>query len=141
MIGFAPDERSFVSTPLINNAHFEISKRWAFEHKDGANYDFLEIESCFLFIMKRRYHRFWRQECSRRANYAKYMNSKESKLYLKVLYGLWQAKENSVLWKAILLEGTDVMALHQANAGNAIATCGTSLTEGHAKLCTAFVSM
>jgi DNA primase len=24
--------------------------------------------------------------------------------------------------------------LHQANAGNAIATCGTSLTEGHAKL-------
>jgi DNA primase len=30
MIGFAPDERSFVSTPLINNAHFEISKRWAF---------------------------------------------------------------------------------------------------------------
>jgi hypothetical protein len=29
----APDERSFVSTPLINNAHFEISKRWAFEHK------------------------------------------------------------------------------------------------------------
>jgi hypothetical protein len=33
MIGFAPDERSFVSTPLINNAHFEISKRWAFEHK------------------------------------------------------------------------------------------------------------
>jgi hypothetical protein len=31
MIGFAPDE-SFVST-LINNAHFEISKRWAFEHK------------------------------------------------------------------------------------------------------------
>jgi DNA primase len=52
-----------------------------------------------------------------------------------VLYGLWQAKENSVLWEAILLEGyTDVMALHQANAGNAIATCGTSLTEGHAKL-------
>jgi DNA primase len=51
------------------------------------------------------------------------------------LYGLWQAKENSVLWEAILLEGyTDVMALHQANAGNAIATCGTSLTEGHAKL-------
>jgi DNA primase len=68
------------------------------------------------------------------------MNSKESKLYLKekVLYGLWQAKENSVPGKAILLEGyTDVMALHQANAGNAIATCGTSLTEGHAKLLTA----
>jgi DNA primase len=39
-------------------------------------------------------------------------------------------KENSVLWKAILLEGyTDVMVLHQANAGNAIATCGTSLTD------------
>jgi hypothetical protein len=32
MIGFAPDERSFVSTPLIIT-HFEISKRWAFEHK------------------------------------------------------------------------------------------------------------
>jgi hypothetical protein len=30
MIGFAPDERSFVSTPLINNAHFEISKTLGF---------------------------------------------------------------------------------------------------------------
>jgi DNA primase len=68
MIGFAPDERSFVSTP-INNAHFEISKRWAFLNtKDGANYDFFRNRIMFLFIMKRRYHRFWRQEkqCSRK---------------------------------------------------------------------------
>jgi hypothetical protein len=42
----APDERSFVS-PLINNAHFEISKRWAFEHKDGANYDFFRNRIMF----------------------------------------------------------------------------------------------
>jgi DNA-directed RNA polymerase beta' subunit len=25
-VGFAPDESSFVSTPLINNAHFELAK-------------------------------------------------------------------------------------------------------------------
>jgi DNA primase len=57
-----------------------------------------------------------------------------------VLYGLWQ-KENSVLWESDIISYTDVMALHQANAGNAIATCGTSLTEGHAKLLHRFVSM
>jgi DNA primase len=39
MIGFAPDERSFVSTPLINNSLWNI-KTLGFEHKDGANYDF-----------------------------------------------------------------------------------------------------
>jgi DNA primase len=40
----------------------------------------------------------------RRTNYAKYMNSKESKLYLKeVLYGLWQTKENSVLWESDII--------------------------------------
>jgi DNA primase len=47
MIGFAPDERSFVSTPLINNAHFEISKLGFFEHKDGANYDFFRNRIMF----------------------------------------------------------------------------------------------
>jgi hypothetical protein len=41
--------------PLINNAHFEISKkRWAFfEHKDGANYIFRNRITSFPFIMKK----------------------------------------------------------------------------------------
>jgi hypothetical protein len=57
---------------LINNAHFEISKTLGFwTQKMVLTMIFLEIESCFLFIMKRRYHRFWRQEkqCSEEANY------------------------------------------------------------------------
>jgi DNA primase len=103
---------------------------------------FLEIESCFLFIMKRRYHRFWRQETMlQKKQTLKYMNSKEivSERECCTVYG--KPKENSVLWKAILEGYTDVMALHQANAGNAIATCGTSLTEDMLNYCTAFVSM
>jgi hypothetical protein len=55
--------------------------------------------------MKRRYHRFWRQEkqCPEEANYAKYMNSKESKLYLKECCTVYGKKENSVLWESDII--------------------------------------
>lgn len=142
MIGFAPNDRSFVSTPLINNAHFEISKTLGFTNtKDGASYDFFRNRIMFpIHNDKGDIIGFGgrRSNLEEEATFAKYLNSKESKLYLKekVLYGLWQAKKKiASSGKAILLEGyTDVMALHQADAGNAIATCGTSLTEGHVRL-------
>lgn len=63
---------------------------------------------------------------------AKYVNSPETSLYHKsnVLYGLFQAKD--AIRKAdyaLLVEGyADVIALHQAGFGTAIAASGTSLT-------------
>ncbi len=68
----------------------------------------------------------------------KYINSPETKVYSKshVLFGLHQAKaaiqrESS----ALMVEGyTDVLALHQAGVKNAIAPCGTALTEHQVRL-------
>ncbi len=67
----------------------------------------------------------------------KYLNSAESELFQKskFLYGLYQAKlairETEL---AIVVEGYfDVISLHQAGIENAVAPCGTSLTEDHLK--------
>jgi DNA primase len=67
----------------------------------------------------------------------KYLNSPESELYRKssLLYGLFQAlpsvrNENKVL----VVEGyMDLIALWQKGIRNVVATCGTSLTESHAR--------
>ena len=72
------------------------------------------------------------------ADAAKYLNSPETDIYKKsrVLYGLSQARR-SVQNKdrMLVVEGYfDVISLHQAGFEEAVATCGTALTEQHAKL-------
>lgn len=68
----------------------------------------------------------------------KYINSPETALYRKstVLYGLDRAKD--AIRKeslAILVEGyTDVIASHQGEVTNVVATSGTALTEDHLRL-------
>ncbi|MCS6895546.1 MAG: DNA primase [Bacteroidia bacterium] len=65
----------------------------------------------------------------------KYLNSPDTPFYRKsdILYGLYQAR--SVLRKdmpALIVEGyLDVISLHQAGFAQAVATCGTALTEAH----------
>ena len=67
----------------------------------------------------------------------KYKNTPESTLYAKsrLLYGLNWAKEAMVrAGEVIVCEGyTDVIGLHAAEVPQAVATCGTSLTEDHVK--------
>jgi len=64
---------------------------------------------------------------------AKYVNSKESEIYVKSrsLYGIWFAKsEIAKQDKCFLLEGyLDVLSMHQAGILNCVASSGTSLTE------------
>lgn len=66
---------------------------------------------------------------------AKYINSTETPLYQKsrVLYGLDLARRYiGQKDRAILVEGYfDVLAMHQAGFGEAVATCGTALTPEH----------
>ncbi len=68
----------------------------------------------------------------------KYLNSPETPLYKKsrVLYGVPQARPDIVrAGEVVICEGyTDVMALHQAGFGNAVATCGTAVGLEHLKL-------
>jgi DNA primase len=68
----------------------------------------------------------------------KYLNSPESEVYRKsaLLYGLFQAlrpiREEK---KVVVVEGyMDLIALWQRGVRNVVATCGTSLTEPHARL-------
>lgn len=68
----------------------------------------------------------------------KYLNSPETPLYKKarVLYGVPQARADIVRAEQVLIcEGyTDVMALHQAGFGNAVATCGTAVGTEHLRM-------
>ena len=68
----------------------------------------------------------------------KYINSPETLVYNKsrVLYGLYQARQEiRGKEETLLVEGyTDVVALHQAGFKNAVATCGTALTEKQIRL-------
>lgn len=69
---------------------------------------------------------------------AKYINSPESAIYKKSneLYGLYQAKQSIVKHnKCFLVEGyADVISMHQSGFDNAVASSGTSLTEGQIRL-------
>ena len=76
--------------------------------------------------------------------YAKYVNSKESEIYVKnkSLYGIWHAKkEMGDKDKCYLVEGyLDVLAMHQLGITNVVASSGTSLTEGQIQLIKRFTS-
>ena len=67
----------------------------------------------------------------------KYKNTPESPLYVKsrLLYGLNWAKDAMARAREVIVcEGyTDVIGLHAAGLPQAVATCGTSLTEDHVK--------
>lgn len=70
----------------------------------------------------------------------KYLNSPETKIFDKSrnLYGLHLARTTREQ-QLLLCEGyMDVIALHQAGFDNAVASLGTSLTDGHANLLSRF---
>lgn len=77
-------------------------------------------------------------------NGPKFLNGKESFLYNKsnLLFGLDKAaNEIRKQGAAILVEGYfDVIKLHQSGWSNTVATCGTSLTDGHCKLLKRFTN-
>jgi DNA primase len=68
---------------------------------------------------------------------AKYLNTAESPIYSKsqVLYGIDLARrEIARASQAVVVEGyTDVMACHEAGVTTAVATCGTSFGDEHAR--------
>ena len=66
---------------------------------------------------------------------AKYVNSADSVVYHKssLLFGLDRARQAiAAEGQAVIVEGyTDVIAMHLAGVGTAVATCGTALGDGH----------
>jgi DNA primase len=69
---------------------------------------------------------------------AKYLNTPETPIYKKskVLYGVDLARrEIAKTQQAVVVEGyTDVMACHLSGVGTAVATCGTSFGDEHARV-------
>ena len=69
---------------------------------------------------------------------AKYLNTPETPIYKKsqVLYGIDLARRDIArASQAVVVEGyTDVMACHLAGVGTAVATCGTSFGDDHARV-------
>ena len=69
---------------------------------------------------------------------AKYLNTPETPIYKKsqVLYGIDLARrEIARASQAVIVEGyTDVMACHLAGVKTAVATCGTSFGDDHARV-------
>jgi DNA primase len=72
----------------------------------------------------------------------KYKNTAETPVYSKsrTLYGLNWAKDAIVAGgQVVVCEGyTDVIGLHHVGVGEAIATCGTALADGHVRVLTNF---
>lgn len=147
MIGFAPEEpRNLISTQAINNGFFEIAKTLGISKtSNNVSYDFFRNRLMFpIHNDKGIVVGFGgrRSNDDKDKEYAKYLNSPESKLYLKekLLFGLYQAKRSIVVAeKAVIMEGyTDVIASHQAGLTISVATCGTSLSDFHARLLSRF---
>jgi len=73
---------------------------------------------------------------------AKYINTAETPVYRKgeLLYNLDRAKTAVTRSsEAVVVEGyTDVITLAEAGVENAVATCGTALSEGHLRLLSRF---
>jgi DNA primase len=72
----------------------------------------------------------------------KYKNTSNTAVYDKsrTLYGLnWAKKAVVEKGQVVVCEGyTDVIGLHRSGVGEAVATCGTALAEGHIRLLTNF---
>ena len=72
----------------------------------------------------------------------KYKNTSNTVVYDKsrTLYGLnWAKKQVVEKGQVVVCEGyTDVIGLQRAGVGEAVATCGTALADGHIKLLTNF---
>ena len=75
-------------------------------------------------------------------SHAKYINSKESKIYKKktILYGFNIAKKHIIETKeAFIVEGYfDVMALHVLGYKNSVGICGTALSKEHIAMLTKY---
>lgn len=76
---------------------------------------------------------------------AKYMNSPEGILYRKssVLYGLHAAKEaiRSEEYVVVVEGYFDLLACHRVGRANVVASCGTALTEEHARVIRRFTDL
>jgi len=140
-IGFAPDEWRYITPVLLDNMLFKPAEELGLvKTKNDTNYDVYRNRIIFPIHNERGEICGFggRKMPDNNEDNPKYLNSRDSLIYKKdtVLFGLYQAAAAIRKMKfANLVEGYfDVTGFYQTGLPNTVATCGTALTENHAKL-------
>ncbi|MDX2135626.1 MAG: DNA primase [Saprospiraceae bacterium] len=138
-LGYAPDQRDLLLRRAVAAGHaLDMLKKVGLCSTDGTR-DFFRGRVMFaIHNLSGKVAAFAGRTMSADKTVPKYINSPETEIYVKnkTLYGAFQARRAMRrLDECILVEGyMDVIALHQAGIDNAVASSGTSLTEGQLQL-------
>lgn len=141
-IGYAPEKNVLANIAWLKEYRTEAVELGVImlSQKDSNYFDFFRDRITFPIIDDKNdvlgfSARIWKDS---QQGEAKYINSKNSNVFnkSKSLFGLHKAATPiRKLQMAVLVEGnTDVIAMHNAEADNTIATCGTALTAEHCHL-------
>ena len=141
-MGFAPNSWSALKTHMLSLGYTEqelidaslISR----SQKTGNTFDFFVNRAMFPFIDLTGHIVGFGGRALSPDDKRKYLNSKDTAVYNKerFLFSLNFAKNAAVKQRQIILcEGNlDVISLNQAGFENAVASCGTALTERQARM-------
>ena len=139
-IGYAPAGGKFITSPLIEKGLYTTAiKAGLISEKNGQGWDFFQGRVIFPILNRDGRVVAFGGRVTASDQQPKYLNSIEHPGYnkSKTLFGLDKAaKEIGRRKMAYLVEGyTDVIAMQRKDGlVNTVATCGTSLTEGHVAL-------
>jgi len=138
-LGYAPEQRDLLLRSAQQAGHpVDMLQKTGLCNAEGTR-DFFRARVMFaIHNLSGKVAAFAGRTMSADKAVPKYINSPETDIYVKnkTLYGAFQArKAMRQLDECILVEGyMDVISLHQAGVNNAVASSGTSLTEGQLQL-------
>ena len=140
-LGWAPSNRHAFTDAAKDEYLLETGLCAQYDNKPGLHDRFVERVTFPIHSVSGRVIGFGARTLKSKEEgkpYAKYVNSKESAIYVKnqSLYGIWFAKgEMAKKDKCFLVEGyLDVLSMHQLGITNVVASSGTALTDGQIRL-------
>ncbi len=139
-LGYAPNDWSLLRNHLnslgFNDNDIVEASLGVKSQKNNNTYDFFRYRVMFPFFDLRGNIVGFSGRVIGGDDTRKYLNTKATPVYNKstYLYSMNHAK-NSGKTNLIMCEGNlDVIAMHQAGFTNAVATCGTAITDSHARV-------
>ncbi|MBE6879620.1 MAG: DNA primase [Ruminococcaceae bacterium] len=139
-LGYAPNDWSLLTNHLnslgFNDAEITDASLGVKSQRNNNTYDFFRYRVMFPFFDLRGNIVGFSGRVIGGDDTRKYLNTKATPVYNKstYLYSMNHAK-NSGKTNLIMCEGNlDVIAMHQAGFTNAVATCGTAITDSHARV-------
>ncbi len=146
-LGVAPNRWTSLKNYLLSQGYSEreLIRASLLSEKNGRSFDFFVNRVIFpIFDLRGNVIAFSGRTLDQNPSGGKYLNSRETQVYKKsrTLFALNFAKNEAVKsGRLILCEGNvDVVSLHQAGFTEAVATCGTAITDEHARLMSQYCS-